>query len=245
MSKTLIVAMAATVGLAACSKPAEQKAQEAAKSVQQGATKTQQGADDMAKGLQQMAQGLQQMAQGAGQTATPLPFEKLETALPTVSGWTRAAPEGHSLAMPVAVSNTSAVYSKGDARVTLTITDTAFSQLVTAPLMMLTAAGYSEKTSSGYKRHDRGRVAAHKSGTPHRKDGTIGVIAAKRFMVEAKGSQVDSIDTLKDFVQKIDFKACGLEMTDRYGHAHRPRGVGSSARRGSRPGTRGAAGRAG
>ena len=206
MSKMLSVAMAAVVGLAACSKPADQKAQEAAKAVEQGAKQTQQGADDMAKGLQAMAQGLQQMAQSGGQTATPLAFEKLETALPVVSGWTRAEPEGHSLAMPVAVSNTSAVYTKGDSRVTLTITDTAFSQLVTAPLLMLTAAGYSEKTSSGYTRATTvAGSPAYEEWNTEAKDGTIGVIAAKRFMVEAKGRQIDSIDTLKDFVQKIDF----------------------------------------
>jgi len=219
MTRRLVaIALAVAVsGLAGCGKPPEQKAaEEQAKAVKEGAKEAQKGADQMTQGLQQMAQGLQQMAQsaqGGGQTAAPVDASKLEAMLPAVGGWTRSEPETHQLTMPFAMSNAEATYTKGDARINVTMTDSAFNQLALAPLMMITAAGYSEKTSHGYKK------ASVVNGNPGYeewnstdKDGNIGVIVGKRFLIEAKGSGLDSIDTLKDFVGKIDLgKLAGLK----------------------------------
>jgi hypothetical protein len=207
------ILLASAVALAAgCGKSPEQKA---AEQQAQAAKDTKQGAQDMAKGLQQLTQGLQQMAQGAagqasGQAATPVDFEKLETVLPSVGGWTRGEPEGHSLTMPFAMSNTEATYKKDTSEVRLTITDSAFSQLAMAPLMMMTAAGYAEKTSNGYKKASMvNGMPGYEEWRKDDKSGTIGVIVNKRFMIDAKGSNLDSIDTLKDFVQKIDLNKLG------------------------------------
>lgn len=208
MPRRLIALALALVGTVACGKSAEEKAaEEQAKTVQQGAAAAQQGADQMAQGLQQMAQGLQQLAQGGagGQTAAPVDFQKLETVLPVVSGWTRSEPEGHQMSMPVPISNTEATYTNGDMEVKLTIVDSAFSQIATAPLMMLTAAGYSEKTSTGYKRATTiGGAPAYEEWDSSDKSGKLGTIIGKRFMVEASGSNLDSVDTLKGFVQKVN-----------------------------------------
>jgi hypothetical protein len=166
----------------------------------------------MAKGLQQMAQGLQQLATSSknGTATPPVDFEKLQTALPTVSGWTRSEPEGHSMTMPIPVSNTTARYTKGSTEVTLTITDSAFSQLATAPLMMMSAAGYNEKTATGYKRATTiGGMPGYEEWDSSNKSGQIGAIVASRFVVEARGEQLDSNDTLKGIVQRIDFKKLG------------------------------------
>jgi hypothetical protein len=207
----------AIASLAACGKPPDQKAagqksaeQQAAEPTKQAAAdKAQRGADQMAQGFQQMAQGLQQLAQNAnnGQAAKPVDFDKLETVLPALSGWTRAEPEGHQMSMPFPLSNTEATYKKGDAEVKITITDSAFNSLATAPLMMMTAAGYSEKTSSGYKRATTiAGAPAYEEWDNNSKRGNVGLIVGNRFMVEANGSGVDSIDTLKDAVSKIDTK---------------------------------------
>jgi hypothetical protein len=207
--------------IAACGKPAEQKgadqkagepkqAERQPEAQKQAADKAQRGADQMAQGFQQMAQGLQQLAQGAaanGQAAKPVDFDKLETVLPALSGWTRAEPEGHQMSMPFPLSNTEATYKKGQSEVKITITDSAFNSLAIAPLSMMTAAGYSEKTSSGYKRATTiGGAPAYEEWDNNSKRGNVGVIVGNRFMVEANGSGIDSIDTLKDAVSKIDTK---------------------------------------
>jgi hypothetical protein len=89
--------------------------------------------------------------------------------------------------------------------VKITVTDSAFNQLATAPLMMLTAAGYSERTSSGYKRATTiDGAPAYEEWDSRDKSGTVGMLVGKRFLVEATGSNLDSVDTLKGVVQKID-----------------------------------------
>ena len=209
MLNRCLVVMFAIAALAGCGRPQEEKPAESAAAVQKGADQAQQGADDMAKGLQQMAQGLQQMAQSAndGKPVTPVSFEKLQTALPMVSGWERSEPEGHSMTMPAAISTTEAKYTKGDMDVTLTITDSAFSPLISAPLAMMSAAGYSERTSKGYKRATTvGGAPGYEEWDSNDKSGTIGAIVAKRFLIEASGSNLDSLDTLKGVLEKIDFK---------------------------------------
>ena len=138
-----------------------------------------------------MAKGLQQMAQaGADGKGAPLvDFQKLETALPTVGGWTRSEPEGRQMTMPFPVSNTEARYTKGDMEVTITITDSAFNQLVMTPFALMSAVGFSEKTSSGYKKATTvDGQPAYEEWNSSDKNGEIGIVAAKRFLVEAKGT---------------------------------------------------------
>jgi len=209
--RTLVVA-AAALALAGCGKSPEQKAAEdAAKAVAEGVAKAAQGAQQgstksLAEGLQQMAQGLQQTG-ADGKPVPPIDFEKLEALEPDApSGWEKGKSKGEQTSMGFTISKAEVSYTKGDSRVRLTITDAAFNQLFMAPFSMMLAMGYSERSSDGYKK------STTLSGNPaweewrnDGKDGKVGVVIAKRFLVEASGSNVDNIEAVRQFATGVDF----------------------------------------
>ena len=68
------------------------------------------------------------------------------------AGWTRDKPTGKQWNMGVSMSMAEADYEKGDSRITLGITDTAFNQLMLAPLSFMLKSGWSERSTNGYKK---------------------------------------------------------------------------------------------
>jgi hypothetical protein len=139
------------------------------------------------------------------QTATAVAFEQLVTLIPEHPGWTRTAPRGEQFNIGVPVSRAEANYEKGESSVKLQITDTAFSQLGLAPYSMMSMPTYFERSSDGYKK------AVPVGGSPGfetwdsiNKDAEVTVIVANRFVVTAKGRNVDSTDVVRALVQSVD-----------------------------------------
>lgn len=199
-----VIASVALVTSAACGGPSqeEQQAAEAAKAIQDSAQQMAAGADALSKGLAQMAQSA-----GAGKVEV-VQFEALEKALPDVAGWTRGTPTGSTVSIPFPMSQAEADYTNGDQRLELSIVDTALNQALFAPFSMFLAAGYSERTSDGFR---RGATIKGEPGfeewSESGRSGTVTVVVGKRFVVSADGSGVSGIEPMRALVERVDFGA--------------------------------------
>jgi hypothetical protein len=198
---------------AGCGKSEEQKAaEEAAKATQKAAEGAQQAGQAAAQGAaqagQDLAKGFEQLAKGmqGAQTATVVDFEKLQALLPEVSGWKRGEPKGEQVSsMGVKMSRASAQYSQGDSEIDLEITDSALSQMIMAPMSMMLAAGYNERSSDGYKK------SATVSGQPgfeewskNSKHAEVTAVVANRFIVTAKADNVTGPESARKLVESVN-----------------------------------------
>jgi hypothetical protein len=157
-----------------------------------------------AEAAQQAAQSLQQLAQN--QTAPAVDFEKLVALIPEQSGWTRSEPKGQQVSMGVSISRAEAEYTKDDSTITLEITDSAFSQMLMAPLSMMLMTSYSERTSDGYKKYAAvGGSPGFETWASGSKEGEVTAVVANRFIVHARGTNVPGIDPVRAVVQAVDF----------------------------------------
>jgi hypothetical protein len=194
---TLAIALTAACG---GSKPAP--APEATPAAETAPQTVQQAA--VAKGMEQFAQGLQQM--GQNKTATAVDFEQLVALLPEVDGWERSKPRGEQFTMGIATSNANASYTKGESSVDLEITDSSFNQLILAPFSMYLVAGFSERSTEGYKKGATiGGQPGFESWQNDSRRAEVTAVVANRFVVQATGRNVDSADAVKAFVQAVDF----------------------------------------
>jgi hypothetical protein len=187
--------------------PAAQAAQNGQQAAQAAQQVAQQGTQQLAQGLQQLAQGLSQMGQhdANGKAVEAVDFEKLVALLPSPAGWTKSKPTGKQVTAVISTSNAEASYTKGPMNVRLEITDSAFSQLLLAPLSMMLAAGYSERSSDGYKKSvSMSGSPAYEEWGSDTKQGEVTALVANRFIVSAKGSSLDSIDSLRTIVNQVD-----------------------------------------
>jgi hypothetical protein len=201
------LALVAAIG---CGKSAEQ---EAAESAAKAAEQVAKGAEQMAQGAagsaqQQMAQGMQQMAQGLQQlqgNAQVVDFEKLQAMLPEVPGWTRSEPRGEQMSMGIKMSRAEARYTNGDSTIRLEIQDTALSQMLLAPLSIFMASGYSERSSEGYKRSTSiGGQPGFEELRKNSREGEVTVVVGNRFIVSARGDEVDSTEPARKLIEAVD-----------------------------------------
>ncbi|HEY7475844.1 MAG TPA: hypothetical protein VH679_12580 [Vicinamibacterales bacterium] len=187
---------------AASAAPATATGTAAAPSTTGGPPSAQTGANQMAQGMQQFARGLSQLAQSQ---AKPVDFEVLKGMLPELSGWTRDKPRGEQVNMPFAISNAKAHYSSGDSSMDIEITDSALNQMIFAPFAAFMASGYEERSDDGYKK--AGTIAGSPGFESWEKDagkGEATVIVANRFVVQATGRRVASIDAVKKALETVD-----------------------------------------
>jgi hypothetical protein len=139
------------------------------------------------------------------QTANAVDFEQLVALIPEHAGWTRSTPHGEQFSIGVPVTRAEANYERGESSIKLQITDTAFGELGLAPYSMMVIPTYFERSSDGYKK------AASLGGSPGyetwdsvNKDAEVTVIVINRFVVSAKGRNVDSTDVVRALVQSVD-----------------------------------------
>jgi hypothetical protein len=197
---------------AACGPSPEEKAAAALKDVATAAAKA---GEEMAKAGAGAAGAAQQSAPGeaaamgganGGKSADPVSFRDLQTAFPTVSGWTMDKPKGERMTAPVAFSQTEARYKNGDQEIEVKIVDSAFNQILVAPWAMFLTAGYEKETDDGYEKSTivSGHPGFEKWNTT-RKEGELNIVVAKRFLVSVEGDQLADVKQLHDFAAKVDF----------------------------------------
>ncbi len=216
----VILACVLAVTVAACGKSAEQKAAEqaaedlkkATEAMAAAATKTgtaaaAQATGDMAKAMQGMAAALSGAASSPdGKPVDPIPFQTLQTHLPTVDGWERGEVEGERMTSPVPFSQVETQFRKGDSRIDVKIIDTGFAQMLIAPWSMMLASGYSRESTNGYEKATTvsGNPAIEKWQAKQRR-GELNVLVNKRFMVTVEGHRVDDVKDVQAFASAIDF----------------------------------------
>jgi hypothetical protein len=136
--------------------------------------------------------------------AAAVGFEHLLPVLPEVEGWTRSTPRGEQVSTGVPMSRASARYEQGEAIVDVEVLDSAFNELVLAPISAYLTAGFAERMTHGY------RQAAAVNGQPGFEEwnGTtrraqVTVLVADRFIVNATGRNVDNADAPRAIVQNL------------------------------------------
>lgn len=207
-----LVAAVLTVAAAGCGKSEQEKqAEEAAAQLEAAAKDMEAGAEEFAKGLEAMAKGL--AGEDGAATVEPVSFKELQVALPDLPGWEKGKPTGERMTSPVAFSQTEVSYRKGDAEIELRIVDSGLQQLLLAPYTMFLTAGYEKETESGYEKSTK--VKDHpgwEKWDADRRRGEVNAVVAKRFLVQAEGSNLENIQELQDAIGRTDFaKLAALE----------------------------------
>ncbi|HEY3045702.1 MAG TPA: hypothetical protein VGJ39_16850 [Vicinamibacterales bacterium] len=212
MKPTFSMAVAVAVfGLApilfiACGKSAEEKQ---AEEIQKSADQLQKGAETAAKGLSDLAAGLSSAAGGDSnlKPVDPVSFRDLIALLPAPSGWEREKPTGERMTSPVSFADASVRMMKGDATVTVKITDSGFNQLLVAPFAIFLSGNYERETSSGYEKSIKvGDAPGMEKWDSETKSGDLTVIVNKRFIVEIDGSGIDNPTVLHSMLDGVDLK---------------------------------------
>jgi hypothetical protein len=166
---------------------------------------------ETAKGMEDFAKAMQGMAAALGGNATgkpsePVSFRDLQTAFPTVAGWTMDKPRGERMTAPVAFSETEARYSNGSQEIRVKIVDSAFNQILVAPWAMFLSAGYEKETDDGYEKSTNvGGQPGFEKWDSSRKGGEVNLVVAKRFLVSVEGNDLNDVKQLHDFASKVDF----------------------------------------
>lgn len=144
-------------------------------------------------------------AQVPPKIAPAVPFEQLVALLPEAAGWTRNKPRGEQVTMGAAMSHAQTEYQKGESSIDLEITDSSFNQLVLAPMSMFLAKGFSERSSEGSTRSAsmNGHPGFEKWNADTRR-AEVTVVVANRFIVQAVGHNVDSVDPVRALVKAVD-----------------------------------------
>ena len=187
---------------------AERKAEEMkaqAEAMAKAAQEQGQQAQQMAEGLQQMAQGMAALAGGDQKPVEPVSFRDLQTAFPTVDGWTMGKPTGEKMTMPVSFSQAEVTYTRGEASVEAKIVDSGFHQLLMAPYAMFLTAGYEKQTEDGYEKSTL--VAGHpgwERWNDQDKSGELNLVVGKRFLVTFEGFNLDNAEVLHAFAKAAD-----------------------------------------
>ena len=85
--------------------------------------------------------------------------------------------------------------------------DSAFNDLILAPLSIMLAPAYAERTPQGYKRfaavNDAPGFESWENGAY---EGTVTVVVARRFVITARGLNVTGIDVTRALVKAIDMR---------------------------------------
>lgn len=198
----LVIGIAALVAAGACGKSKEEKKEEAAvKTAESGAQEAVKGLEEMAKGLEAIAGG----GSGEQKPVDPVSFRDMMALFPDLDGWAKAKPTGERMASPFAFSTAEAVYTKGDARLTLKTTDSGFNQMLLMPYAMFLTAGYEKETADGYEKSTKvnGQPGWEKWNGA-RKDGELNALVGKRFLLQIEGNQIDDTKVLHELAGKID-----------------------------------------
>jgi hypothetical protein len=181
---------------AGCGQSEEEKRAEEMKAA---AEQLSSSAGDMAKGLEDMAKGLGGLAGGTAnsQPVEPVSFRDMQTTFGEMDGWERGTPTGERMTVPVSFSRAEVDYRKGDSRIQIEISDSAFNQMLVMPYAMFLTTGYEKQTEDGYERSIKiGEYPGWEEWNTEGKDGELNAIVAKRFIVQVNGRNVDDVQVL-------------------------------------------------
>lgn len=203
--RLMLTTVCAVVCVAAgCGQSEEEKrAEEIKAAAEQVAANT----GDLAKGLENMAKGLGGLAGGNSnaQPVEPVSFRELQTTFGEIEGWEKRPPTGERMTAPINFSRAEVDYRKGQSRIQIQISDSAFNQMLVMPYSMFLTAGYEKETQDGYERSTKvGDHPGWEKWNSQRNNGELNAIVAKRFIVQVDGRNVDDVQVLRTAMATID-----------------------------------------
>ena len=175
---------------------------------EQQVEQAQKGAEAVAKGFEDMAKGLQGMTVDPNRKPVdPVNFHDLQAAFGDLKGWEKGTPTGERMTMPVNYSEAKISYTKGDATIDVTISDSAFNQMLITPFSMFLAAGYEKETAEGYEKSMKvGDNPGWEKWNKTDKSGELNAVVNKRFIVQVEGRGLEDSKPLHDLMASTDLK---------------------------------------
>jgi hypothetical protein len=158
-------------------------------------------------------------ARQAGQTITPVAATALQPLLPAPAGWTKdkVKSDRFELSPTVAYTAASAVYTRDEMTVKLTIADSGKASdvlIALATMIQTLPEDYNETSQAGatLKRFTLGGSPASQRWDGANHEGELTVLVGGRFIVKAEGSHLDSVETLNAILGQVDLtKFAGLK----------------------------------
>jgi hypothetical protein len=134
---------------------------------------------------------------------------KLVALLPAIPGWTKGEPKGEAMNMgTMTLSMARVSYEKDDSSIKLEITDTVFNQMILGPFSSMMKAGFSEKTSAGWRKSVTiGGFPGLESWDAEQKSADVVTAVAGRYLVKASATEVADTSTARKAVEAVDLKA--------------------------------------
>jgi Tfp pilus assembly protein PilV len=212
--KVFVVSVLALAALTAgCGQSEEEpRAEEAAQAAEETAQSAEKVAESAAAGLEQMTKGHEAMAAGGtatvdGKPVEPVRFQDQIALLPEIDGWEQQKPSGERMTSPLPTATAKARYTRDNASIDVEIVDSAFNQLLLAPLAMFLQSGYSTVSTSGYEKSTtvNGQPGWEKWDSDA-KNGEINALVNKRFLVSIEGYDIEDAKVLQDVAARLE---CG------------------------------------
>lgn len=177
-----------------------------AQSAEQAARQLQGNAEQMGKALESIAKGMS--AGDTNEPVDPVGVRDLQSVLPAqLAGWERGTPEGERMTQPVSFSEASVTFTKGDASLTVKVTDTGFNQLLIAPYAMFLAAGYEKQTGDGFEKATKvGDAPGWTKWNATDRAGELNVVVGSRFLVQIEGRGLANETVLSQLATATNLK---------------------------------------
>lgn len=178
-----------------------------AKAAEQVAQQAQANAEQMSKSLESMAKGMTG-GDPAVKQVDPVSFRDLQSVFPDqFAGWERDNPTGERMTQPVSFSEASVNFRKGDASLSLKITDTGFSQMLLAPYAMFLTVGYERESGDSYEKSTKvGEFPAWTRWNKSEKSGELNVVVGNRFLVQIEGNDIGDEKPLSQLAAATNLK---------------------------------------
>src|SRR5690606_36346633 len=108
-------------------------------------------------------------------------------------------PTGERMTSPFPTASAKARYTKDGARLEVEIVDSAFNQLLLAPMAMFLQSGYATESTSGYEKSTtvNGQPGWEKWDSDA-KSGEVNALVNKRFLISIEGDNIDEPKVLQD-----------------------------------------------
>ena len=150
------------------------------------------------------------MARLQAQVAT-VPVAALEQLLPAPDGWTKADGKADKVVISADCSHpvVTVSYLQGEMRAKITLADSGMhpdSLMALAPMLVMLPEGYSERIppATTITRLQRDGAQVAERWDARKGDGEITMLVKGRFVVNAEGSHLDSLATLRTMLTAID-----------------------------------------
>jgi hypothetical protein len=135
----------------------------------------------------------------------PVDFSALLPFLPEAPGWTRSTPTGETIATGLNYSKVVVDYAKDESLIRLELCDSALNRVLLAPLSTMLVPTYAERTTIWHKQFVKIRnLPGFEAWDSDTKEAELTVVAANRFIITARGTNMSDLAPVKSLVQSID-----------------------------------------